>query len=332
MQVLRCLAAASVAGVHIEQAGRALDGLSKYGGLLGDVGTLGVDVFFVLSGFVISTTATGKSPGQFLWLRVTRVAPLYWLLTAAYIPFVIHSGDFTWGSLAATLTFYPEQGLPLLGVGWTLCFEMLFYLVTAWTLSRPRTFVPLALIAFAICWGLREWLGGPFRFFGNPLILEFLAGALIARANYHSKRVGAAAAAAALVGLTFIVANGTTPLNRLTYLVNGDLALQRVAVFGLPAVCLVYAALQVQFKRGLLSYLGDASYSLYLVHPIIVVALISLFPGMTGSLFIPLAFGLSIAVAVTTHRWLERPLIAAFREHKGGSLRPAPYAKAAPGN
>jgi exopolysaccharide production protein ExoZ len=313
LQVLRFLAAAMVAGLHIEQHGRALDGLSIYGGWLSNVGTFGVDVFFVLSGFIIAKTAAGKTPGEFLWLRLTRVVPYYWLLTAVFLPFAGHAGGFTWGSVVATFTFYPELGLPILGVGWTLCFEMLFYVVTAGTLFRPCVLVPLALAAFALCWGLREWIGGPFQFFGNPLILEFLTGVLIARTEYRSRLVGIAAAALAGVALVLIAIIGTGPVNRLTFLIDGDLALQRVLLFGLPAACLVFAALQVQAKRGLLSQLGDASYSLYLLHPIIIVALTLLSPRTPGYLFMAIAFGASILAAAAAHRWLEQPLIAALR-------------------
>ena len=313
LQALRFFAAIMVAALHIQQAGRTLDGLPIYGGFLSNTGSFGVDVFFVLSGFIIAKTASGKSPSQFLRLRLSRVVPFYWLLTAAYLPFASQAGALTWGSLAATLTFYPPFGQPILHVGWTLCFEMLFYLVTAWTLYRPQVFVPLALIAFALCWCLREAIGGPFGFFGNPLILEFLAGVLIARVNYRSAWVGGAAAAAGAASLLFIGCKGIGPVNAVAYLVNGDLALQRVIWVGLPAACVVYAALQVQLKRGLLSHLGDASYSLYLVHPIVIAALISLLPKLSGYVFVPVALGLSIVAAVAAHRWIEQPLIAALR-------------------
>src|SRR5437899_691534 len=208
LQVLRFLAAAMVAGLHIEQHGRSLDGLSIYGGWLSNVGTFGVDVFFVLSGFIIAKTAVGKTPGEFLWLRLTRVVPYYWLLTAAFLPFAGHAAGFTWGSLLATFTFYPELGLPVPAVAWTLFSEILF---------------------------------------------------------------------------------------------------------GLPAACLVFAALQVQARRGWLSQLGDASYSLYLIHPIIIVALTLLSPGAPSHPFMAVAFCTSILAAAAAHSWLEQPLIAALR-------------------
>jgi exopolysaccharide production protein ExoZ len=310
LQALRFLAASMVAWLHVEQAG---GGPSIYGGALSHVGSFGVDVFFVLSGFIIARTATGKSPGEFLWRRLSRVVPIYWLLTVAYLAFSAGTDKFTWISLVATLTFYPEFGLPALNVGWTLCFEMLFYVATAWTLYRPRVFAPLALTAFALCWILRDWIGGPFRFFGNPLILEFLAGVLIARVNYRSRLAGATAAVAAAAILAFEAAHGIGQVNSLSLLVNGDLALQRVALFGAPAACLVFAALQAERKRGLLSHLGDASYSLYLIHPTVIAAMIALAPRMPSYVFAPLALGLSILASVVAYRWIERPLMAAFR-------------------
>jgi exopolysaccharide production protein ExoZ len=313
LQVLRLLAAAMVALLHITQAGRALDGVPLYCPILSEIGSFGVDVFFVLSGFIIARTAADKTPGEFLRLRLTRVVPIYWLMTAAFLPFLVQSGKFTWTPLVSTLAFYPEHSLPYLHVGWTLCFEMLFYFATALTLYRPRLFAPLALAAFAVCWILREQVGGPFRFFGNPLILEFLTGVLIARTNYRSKLVGAAAAAAAVASLTIVALRGIGAVNDLPFLLSGELALQRVVLMGAPAACLVFAALQIEVKRGQLSYLGDASYSLYLVHPVVIAAMVLLVPTLPGYLFTPLVFALSVGASLAVYAHLERPLIAAFR-------------------
>lgn len=313
LQVLRLLAAAMVAWLHIMQAGRTLDGVSLYCPVVSEIGSFGVDVFFVLSGFIIARTAVGKTPGEFLRLRLTRVVPIYWLMTAAFLPFLVQAGKFTWTPLVSTLAFYPQLGEPYLKVGWTLCFEMLFYFATAWTLYRPRLFAPLALAAFAVCWILRERVGGPFQFFGNPLILEFLAGVLIARVNYRSRLVGAVAAAAAVASLTVVALKGIGAVNDLPHLLSGELALQRVVLMGAPAACLVFAALQIEVKRGPLSYLGDASYSLYLVHPVVVAAMMLLVPALPGDLFTPLVFALSVGASLAVYAYFERPLIAAFR-------------------
>jgi exopolysaccharide production protein ExoZ len=313
LQVLRFLAATMVVWLHITQASRALDGAPLYCPIVSEIGSFGVDVFFVLSGFIIARTAVGKTPGEFLRLRLTRVVPIYWLMTAAFLPFLVQAGKFTWTPLVSTLAFYPELGEPYLKVGWTLCFEMLFYFATAWTLCRPRLFAPLALAAFVMCWILRERIGGPFQFFGNPLILEFLAGVLIARANYRSKLVGAVAAAAALTTLTVVALKGIGAVNDLAHLLSGELALQRVVVMGAPAACLVFAGLQIEVKRGPLSYLGDASYSLYLVHPVVIAAMVLLVPTLPSHLFIPLVFALSVAASLAVYAYFERPLIAAFR-------------------
>ena len=119
LQVLRLLAAAMVAWLHISQAGRMLDGVPLYGGVVSNIGSFGVDVFFVLSGFIIAKTAVGKTPAEFLRLRLTRVVPIYWLMTIAILPFLIQAGEFTWTPLVSTLSFYPGLGRPYLKVGWT---------------------------------------------------------------------------------------------------------------------------------------------------------------------------------------------------------------------
>jgi exopolysaccharide production protein ExoZ len=313
LQVLRFLAASMVAWLHIMQAGRTLDGLPLQGGVMSNIGSFGVDVFFVISGFIIARTSGGKSPAEFLRLRLTRVVPMYWIMTAIYLPFIVHEGRFGWTGLIASVAFYPGLGLPYLKVGWTLCFEMLFYIATAWTLYRPRVFAPLAVAAFALCWALRKLVGGPFEFFGNPLILEFLAGVLIARWGYRSKVAGVAAAGLAVVILVIVAIYGIGPANGVYYLLRGEFALERVMVMGVPAAALVFAALQWEMKPTPVAQLGDASYALYLAHPVLISATTLLFPSIAGAVFTPLVFVASVLVSLVLHRWLERPLIAACR-------------------
>src|SRR5580658_5421280 len=141
IQALRALAATAVVAYHALQWGS--------GGF--DVGRAGVDVFFVISGFIMWRVTSGRdvTPGAFLWRRVTRVAPLYWLTTLAVLAAALVWPGFLpevrpgWRHLALSLAFIPHldpRGLPFptLPPGWTLDYEALFYLTFAAALAGPR--------------------------------------------------------------------------------------------------------------------------------------------------------------------------------------------------
>ncbi|WP_372782041.1 acyltransferase family protein [Phenylobacterium sp.] len=317
VQVLRFLAAALVAWTHISQvyrpAGIVFSALPVLERAVANIGSFGVDVFFVISGFVMAKTAPGKSPAEFMRLRLVRIVPIYWLATLAMAPFVLNDGQFTLAKLVSTLTFFPAPNGPLLQVGWTLCFEMLFYVVVALTLFRPRVLVPAALFAFAACSLARQAWGGGFSFFGNPLILEFLAGAAIYRLGARSRSLGLLAGAAALGIVSVLAVSDIVPINLLRSLISGDVGVQRVMLMGTPAALLVFAAVQFRIPRSPLSDLGDASYSLYLFHPpILAAALLLAPPGGLGP-YLPLVFAVSVAVSLAAYRWLERPMMAFAR-------------------
>lgn len=312
LQALRFVAAAMVVLLHVEQGARGL----TEGGAFANIGSFGVDIFFVLSGYVICLTAPALTPAAFLRKRVVRVVPVYWLATLFFLPFAIAGGTFEAARGVGTIAFYPGFGLPWLAVGWTLCFEMLFYAVTALVLVNPRRLLPLALAAFAACWVLRVEFGGAFRFFGNPLILEFLFGAALTRVKLRSPVLAALAAGTALVLLGAVEARGIDGANNVLGLLAGETSLARVAVMGLPAALLVWAALNVPLGKGRLSYLGDTSYALYLVHPHVVAAALLVAPGMPVPLFTPVVAIAAVVAGVAMHEQVEKPLLAALRRRR----------------
>lgn len=322
LQGLRFAAAAMVTLLHVEQGGRLALGLPLEGGTISNIGSFGVDIFFVLSGYIICRTAAGMTPGGFLARRVARVVPIYWLATLAFLPFAAMAGFDSLRGIAS-LTFYPAFGLPWLAVGWTLCFEMLFYAVTAIVLIRPRTLLPLALAAYAACWVAREAFGGPFQFFGNPLIIEFLLGAALTRVAVRSRPLALVALGAAAAMLAAVAARGLADANNVYGLVAGATSLARVAAMGGPAALIVWAALNLDLRKGLLSDLGDASYALYLVHSHVVAMALLVRPAMPVPLFTMLVTLLAIGAGVAVHRLVEKPMLAALR-------RPRPAFRLAP--
>ncbi|MDE8346118.1 MAG: acyltransferase, partial [Acidocella sp.] len=204
LQGLRALAAASVAFSHI--AHDALQNTAHPSHVVGMVSALmpwgaGVDIFFVISGFVIVHAsaplfATGHSGLlTFLQRRLARIVPLYWLMTAAFLAVLwlghsaIHGDIGGWRYIIASFLFIPwprPDGLmePAFGLGWTLNFEMFFYLVFTPFLWLPRHLaLPGAITAFAIFVAIGHF--HPFTtpclaFWSQPIILEFCTGMALA--------------------------------------------------------------------------------------------------------------------------------------------------------
>jgi exopolysaccharide production protein ExoZ len=154
-----------------------------------------VDLFFVISGFVLWTAAgeTPASPGAFLWARVRRVAPLYWIATLAVAALawrwpavlpVVHPEP---RHVILSLLFLPHWGpggdpFPLLSAGWTLTYEAFFYVAFAIALCAPkdRRLQVLSCLVGAgsiLGFGYHGW----YTLLANPLLLEFLAGVGLAR-------------------------------------------------------------------------------------------------------------------------------------------------------
>ncbi|HEY2482610.1 MAG TPA: acyltransferase [Caulobacteraceae bacterium] len=322
IQYLRAIAVVGVALFHAFQ----------WRGAGFNVGRAGVDLFFVISGVImwrITAEREGR-PAAFLWARLTRVAPLYWLVTLAmaavaalwpaFLPNV-HPGL---SHLLLSLAFVPHldpKGLPfpLLPPGWTLDYEAIFYLVFAAALLAPRrrqAWIVVAALFFIVAAGLI--LDDPVYILGaNPLLWEFAAGiaaAILAEAGVVPARRGAwALIAVGFAGLAVPALLG----------LFSELA--RPFIWGLPAAAIVFGA--VALERAVasptwapLARLGDASYAVYLVH-LPVQAVVAHTLGTANSwLFVPAALAASIGAGLACHRWVETPLIAWARS---AASRPA---------
>lgn len=158
-------------------------------GHLSFFGAVGVPVFFVISGFVIGQQRFDLGPRgvyAFMAKRISRIVPLYWVMTLAYAYITI---NWTWPRLARSLAFIDQASgspFPLLGVGWTLEYEMYFYLcfaafVVSGITMLKRGGIGLLIAVFALLVSASLMTDAPaLAFIGNTVILDFCAGLVIA--------------------------------------------------------------------------------------------------------------------------------------------------------
>ena len=266
-------------------------------------GNAGVDLFFVISGFIMVHINRDRamSGWRFLGNRLLRIAPLYWFVTGLFalsiargIMAPVDAGP---GQPWTSLLFLsqPLSGAdPLLYVGWTLEYEMFFYLCFAASMAIARkTGVDLMVPLFAFVIGAIVLLGV------GLVAVEFLFGALLARLL-----PGAGSARWAGLGLLL----GGAALLALSY---GDAAAYalRVLYYGVPAAMIVAGAVLLPQRAGALaSALGDASYSLYLIHLFALAFMFALLPTDNGWASLAMAIGAAQLYAVGVHRYIERPL------------------------
>lgn len=310
----------------------------------------GVDLFFVISGFVMVSVTAGsyRSPagaGRFLLRRAWRIVPPYWFYTSLLVaPMLLMPGvldaSHGYGKIATSYLLWPQASLPILMVGWTLIYEAYFYLAMAVAIALlPERYAGTFLAA----WGVAAmavhattganappWL----TVASSPMVLEFIAGALVglhwrrlpARYGLPCLSLGAFAFVASMFVLAQAGAHEPSPM-------------LRTVVFGSASTVIVLGAVAwesagpVRIPRWLL-ILGNASYSIYLAHPFVI--------SLTGRLWRNTAIGqvqglhaasvvvailLCLAVGIASYRWLERPV-----QSIGGFLfkpRPTPVAQPA---
>jgi len=323
LQVLRFVAALMVVYVHAAQTAFAATGSNGFiPPELSIAGRSGVDIFFVLSGVIITKTAPGLTCAEFAWRRFRRIVPFYFLCC---IPGVIIAAKvgFGWREVMATFLLWPATDVmtaPILPVAWTLCFEMLFYAAAALVIADRRWGFAL-LASYGLCFALRP-MGPVFQFLGNPIILEFLFGVAIAHAPTRREAVwGIPVGAAVLVSAGFA---GVAPTGGTIEFLTGEEALRQVLVYGFPSALIVYGTMQIETKESLWTYLGGASYSLYLTHSFPVSALLTLW------LVIPLPPDLIVVVGVLSsvllawrlHERFEKPILKALRRGRSNDQRP----------
>ncbi len=343
VQVLRGLAAAIVVCHHYVASQSEMVNVSRW---LLNFGGSGVDIFFVISGFIMMITqsdpAKNYTAKDFLVRRLARVAPLYWVLTGVAFALVLLAGSSINTHVSAqefimSMLFLPYSETPIsmsmsahtayvIPMAWTLTFEWYFYVVFA--ISLAFGLKPVARLPFISAWFACAVIAGIIfqpaslilQVMTSPLVFEFLLGSIIAVLYMRGHRLSGMQAAILAVGSLAVLAN----------LLHAD-PLMRTLIWGSASFALIAAATLYE-GRGQraaairpFAHLGDISYSLYLSHFFSLALFVRLqkhfsFIGEGFGLLTVLVFVLlTLLVAKLCYRFIEEPARGFFSRRRAVS-------------
>ena len=326
IQVLRLFAAVAVVVTHGSfYAFERLDPTFPYY----HEGADGVRLFFVISGFVMmwsSSRLTSEAKGwlTFISKRAIRVVPLYWFVTTfkvavlSILPSAALHATLDWNGIAKSYLFIPSlnsdgEFRPVVGVGWTLNFEMFFYALFAIALLlrvRPLAFMAPMLVALS----LLSLMRGPswpeaIRFWADPIVLDFLAGMLLVRYTKPLQSLPVALGyIISAIGLIFLFVPGVPhPSQALPLVETISTTLMATAV--VAGAVILEGRLGMEVPR-ILVFGGTISYSLYLIHsqvgPLVPQVMSKL--GLHFPVFSTLGtLPVSLIAAVALYRLVETP-------------------------
>lgn len=318
IQALRAVAAWLVVLHHAHQVFFDFVAASVVGWIISARGAVGVDLFFVVSGFVMMIATGSKAPaaGTFLLRRLGRIAPAYWLATVLFAcvllafpaalkpPFRLDPVHFML-SASFTSSLVPDHFFPVLSVGWSLNFEMLFYLLLAAAIALAartrvknleRWLVPGVIVVLVY---LYPWRLPGVDMFKSKMLLMFAAGYLlgVAHVSFGLKphRIGGLV----LLGIGAAAILATE---------RNDWLVRAAACTSVVWGCM---CLEQEFSRvTLLTRLGDWSYSTYLIHLIVLTlahqAHLALGAG-PEMIWIAAAMLITLLLSMLSYRFVELP-------------------------
>lgn len=322
IQILRALAALLVVFAHFEYVQPT-------------VGGFGVDIFFVISGFIMAYIVD-KSAEGFLYRRIIRIVPLYYLMTlltaGLYLarPTWFRNVILTPAALAKSLLFIPyhiKDSGPILTLGWTLNYEMFFYLsialfITIFGNKKGMVACLIGLSIFVLISTCTSWQSYVVRFWGSTMIMEFVGGGILYYLWKH--RLGSASQSLRNI----LIAVGFAALAFLLYAeYNYGLSSQRFLLFGGPSLLVTCGFLSLENRinpqnkiHSTMVLLGDASYAMYLIHPFVIYAFLRLIyarVGLQGAIYDFLGLMLSLIsvclLSIALHRWFEKPIVRVLK-------------------
>ncbi|QEI07922.1 acyltransferase [Pigmentiphaga aceris] len=333
VQYLRAVAAMMVVVFHLVPQLRRMG----YDGYWPDWLAGGVDIFFIISGFIMWVTTVDRpmTPWTFFQRRLVRIAPLYWLLTTVVVivmlvaPKLLQTTSFGLTHVLASYAFLPAISPatgwvnPVVNPGWTLNYEMFFYLVfgLGLLLQPSARFITVSLVLGGLV--SLQLLPLPEHFvvdfYTSGLLLEFIFGMALARLYLAGRLLPTRSAAWISMGV------GAIAFGTMLAVVP---EWPRVIIFGMPALAIVTGALSLELHGGVRHHafthlLGDASYSIYLTHFMTLSAFGQAWRRlglgeMTGGfwLFCIVATVVSTVIGLLAYRWVEQPLVRYFNRRR----------------
>ena len=338
LQVYRGIAAVLVVMIHLtKMSAERLNQVIFFNLFL--VGWSGVDYFFVLSGFImvyVHRSAIGKKNQlkSFLVKRGVRIYPIYWIITLTVLCFFLvipgfaNNEDLSLGNVIASLLLIPQKDQPILEVGWTLIYEINFYLlfsIAIWL--KPKHSVPL-LSAWLLVTILHYrkivkfpqdffWLETVFGDMNLELVLGCLAAYIVIKYNnnigkYRWTLFG-------IANLGYVISLGI-------FVASGKIPFGRIPTFGVLAALLIIAATSIDLKDSpkipdILIFLGEASYSIFLTHVPVISAITKIVQGANlgkyfDGFFAPALLAVfAVVFGCIFYSLIEKPLTVFLRQN-----------------
>lgn len=304
IQYLRAIAAIMVVIYHARNPQPWLfNPLETFHGL-----ARGVDIFFVISGFIMAAIGSKEPPMTFARKRIIRVAPIYWLTSLLAAGILLRKSDFDTqflSHIAMSLAFVPHlnpanEAFPVLPPGWTLNYEMYFYAIffaCLWT-KKPIRNCTISLITLTATGALIDEENIVSKTYTNHLLLDFVCGLTIGHFRQKISSIPALSALAPIGFATLMVADNWI-----------------VAMAGASLTVTGSVAMEKKLKnQNLLKKMGDASYFTYLSHHFVLAVLLKIWPllPVAGWLqFISLMITCTVAsciIGLIGHEKIENPL------------------------
>lgn len=343
LQVGRGVAAFMVLLFHSQVFMRLVHPESAFSRMFG-FGRTGVDFFFVLSGFLMVYVhrrdfgVPGRL-GVYAYKRLTRIYPVYWVLCAGLIPLVLlvpsvtqNQGKTTLATLLMSVFLVPHEGARLIGITWSLEYELIFYLSLVAFFFSVRLGLLLFSTWFVAIAAVGIWGPSALNSIGTPQISPFILGFIL---NLHVGEFMLGMVAAWLVARgvrvptprVLLVAALTAAAAFAAYEANflpEDQTLRSViAIYGLLAAIIVFAVVQTELRYLVriprwLTLMGAASYAIYLTHYLVVAFAIVVakhWPAMASipaPLLLLVLLPLGLAPGIVLHLLVERPLLLMF--------------------
>lgn len=299
------------------------------------IGVSGVDIFFVISGFIMVYVTDGKRDGllraiEFLYRRAVRIYPIYWVYTSLVLvlymvaPSMVNSG--APADILASYALWPTENPFLVAVGWTLAHEMYFYFIFCLLFFVSDRYLSLFLAAWAVMvflvGGLYDGDSPVLKVVLSPLTIEFIGGAMLGQLILLRKPLmpmwvailGLAASLSVLIfaGGWYLEATGITPSGW-----------WRVLVSGVPAVFIVFFMCSAELAGlkipNLLTVVGDSSYSIYLSHVLVMSAMghvwfkIHGYMDLSSVVVLPVMVVACIVYGYLSYRFIEKPIISSSK-------------------